>query len=52
MSEQKDIQSIDTTDGVTTITYTDGSVETQHGGGTIQAGTVNGGISFGRSKRK
>lgn len=44
MVERKDVQSIETRNGVTTITYTDGSVEVRHEGGAFQVGTVHGGI--------
>ncbi|QUX27883.1 hypothetical protein KGD83_21770 [Nocardiopsis akebiae] len=45
--EKKDVQSIETKDGVTVITYEDGSTEVQHRGGVVQAGTISGGIHFG-----
>lgn len=43
----KQIQSVETVDGVTTITYDDGSTETQGGAVTIEADEIKGGISFG-----
>ncbi|GAA1450556.1 hypothetical protein [Nocardiopsis tropica] len=49
--QEKKIQSIETNNGVTVITYEDGSQEIQHGGGTISAGTITGGVSFSRKKK-
>lgn len=42
----KQIKTVETTDGVTVITYDDGSQEVQHGGSVIQADTVEGSIVF------
>ena len=49
--EKKDIRSVETTNGVTVITYEDGSQKVEHAGGVISAGTISGGVSFTRSKK-
>lgn len=42
----KNIKSVDTKNGVTTITYEDGSTRVEHPGGVVTADTISGGVSF------
>lgn len=48
MANDKPIRTIETTGGVTTITYEDGTVEIRSGSCTVQAGTISGGVRFGQ----
>jgi len=49
--EKKDIRSVETTNGVTVITYEDGSQKVEHAGGVISAGTISGGVVFNPSRK-
>ena len=52
MADDKPIQSIETVDGVTTITYEDGTGVIRSGSCTVQAGTISGGVRVGQGDNR